>query len=210
MNRVREYFGKVASEWDRIREGYFDESVVAKMLEVFPLRDTMVVVDMGTGTGFVALGLAPFVKKVIGIDASEEMLAVARRNMSERGIRNVEFKVGDIEDIPLEGSSVDAVFGNMVLHHAPHPGRAIRELARIVKPGGGVALTDLDAHENEWFRREMADLWMGFKREDVRRWFEDAGLRDVLVDCVGSNCCAESSEGKGLASVSIFIARGVK
>ena len=83
-------------------------------------------------------------------------------------------------------------------------------MARTLKPGGKLVITDLDSHDFEFLREEHHDRWMGFEREDVKRWFEEANLTNVAIDSAGEDCCAESSCGDESATVSIFVASGVK
>jgi hypothetical protein len=83
-------------------------------------------------------------------------------------------------------------------------------MVRILRPGGRLVITDLDEHSFEFLRTEQRDRWLGFKREDVRMWLSQAGLRGVATDCAGENCCAQSAGGDALASVSIFVAHGQK
>ncbi|VVB68911.1 Methyltransferase domain protein [uncultured archaeon] len=90
----------------------------------------------------------------------------------------------------------------MYLHHVEVPPEAIKEMARILKPGGMLVITDLDEHCFEFLKREHNDHWMGFSRDDIRRWFEGAGLRDIAIGCVGENCCASSSCGSERAKIS--------
>ena len=102
------------------------------------------------------------------------------------------------------------IFSNMYLHHVESPPKAIKEMVRVLKAGGKVVITDLDEHEYEFLRTEQHDRWMGFKRKDIKRWFSEAGLRNVEVDCVGESCCADSSCDSESASISIFVASGEK
>ena len=183
MTDCRDYFGRVAEQWDEIRQGYFSERVREVAIARAKLKSDMVVADVGSGTGFMAAGLAAQVSEVICLDNSPEMLAVARRNLAQSG--NVRFQLAEGESLPLADNSVDAVFANMYLHHAPDPPRAIREMVRILRPGGILVITDMDKHDNEWQRVEMADLWLGFERDQVRTWYEEAGLVEVHVDSTG-------------------------
>lgn len=204
-----DYFDIVADQWDQMRVGYFDESVREAAIAKANLRPDMVVADVGTGTGYVATSLAPLVQKVYGVDASAEMLRVAEENMRRQGLTNVEFKTGDGLNLPFEDNSLDAVFANMYLHHIEEPPLAIAEMVRVLKPGGVLIITDEDKHEHEWLHEEMDDVWLGFDRNQIRRWFVEAGLKEVEVDCTGSDCCAESAEGES-ATISVFVASGIK
>jgi ubiquinone/menaquinone biosynthesis C-methylase UbiE len=204
-----DYFDTVADQWDQMRAGYFDESVREVAIAKANLRPDMVVADVGTGTGYVATRLAPLVYKVYGVDASAKMLRVAEENMRQQGLTNVEFKMGDGLNLPFEDNSLDAVFANMYLHHIEEPPLAIAEMVRVLKPAGVLVITDEDEHEHEWLHEEMDDVWLGFDRDQIRRWFIEAGLEEVEVDCTGSDCCAESAEGASVA-ISVFVAKGIK
>ena len=201
------YFAAVADQWDEIRSGYFTEQMRDAAITKADLPPKAVVADVGTGTGFVAQGLASRAAKVIGFDASPEMLAVARRNLAALG--NVEWREAPGDQLPVAADTLDGVFANMYLHHAPDPAAAIKELARVIKPGGVVCITDLDQHDHEWQREQMADLWLGFARDDIRRWFADAGLKQIEVDCAEGTCNACGPDGT-VEPLSVFVAIGRK
>lgn len=129
-----EYFGRVAGEWDNLRAGFFSEAVRDAAIRKAYLRPEFVVADVGAGTGFMAAGLAPVVKRVIVVDGSQSMLEVARENL--RGFENAEFYHSDGLSLPMPDESLDAVFANMYLHHCPEPLAAIREMVRVLRPGG--------------------------------------------------------------------------
>jgi ArsR family transcriptional regulator len=136
---VKAFFERVAGDWDTMCLAYYDERVIEKMAAVSGAASDMAVADIGTGTGFVAAGIAPKVGRVLAVDNSPAMLEVARKNLAELGIANVELLEGDIVALPMKGASVDAAFANMVLHHAEDPGVMLQEMVRVVKPGGTVA-----------------------------------------------------------------------
>jgi ubiquinone/menaquinone biosynthesis C-methylase UbiE len=113
----------------------------------------------------------------------------------------------------LPDESLDAIFANMYLHHIPQPLDAIREMVRALRPGGRLIITDMDRHPYEWLREELADVWLGFERSEIRDWFEQAGLVNIIVDCSGESCHAESQSPKGIrgeADISIFVAVGTR
>ena len=97
----------------------------------------------------------------------------------------------------------------MYLHHAPDTAKTINEMVRILAPGGVLCITDLDTHDHEWQREQMADVWLGFEREDIRKWFAAAGLTEIDVDCAEGTCDACGPDGS-VKPLSIFVAIGRK
>jgi ubiquinone/menaquinone biosynthesis C-methylase UbiE len=182
---VNEFFERVAGDWDAMRLAYYDERVIEKMAEVSGIGEASEVADVGTGTGFVAAGRAPWMERVVGIDNAPAMLEVARENLQALGASNVDLVVGEASRLPLEDGAVDAAFANMVLHHAEDPEAMLREMARVVRPAGTVAITDEVAHPYSWMREEHADVWLGFEREQVGRYFAAIGLEDYGYEPLG-------------------------
>jgi ubiquinone/menaquinone biosynthesis C-methylase UbiE len=208
-NPSADYFEGVADQWDELRSGYFTEAVRDSALRKAHLHPEMLAADVGAGTGFMAAGLAPLVKRVYVLDGSPAMLEVARRNLAQ--FDNLEFHVADGLSLPLPDSGLDAAFANMYLHHCPDPLAAIHEIARTLRPGGRLVITDMDAHTHERLRTEMHDLWLGFERDQVRAWFDEAGLVNVIVDSTGQSCQSGCAGGEGdSADISIFVASGTK
>jgi ubiquinone/menaquinone biosynthesis C-methylase UbiE len=173
---VKEFFERVAGDWDTMRLAYYDERMIEKIVEVSGADGGMTVADVGTGTGFVAAGVAPRVDRVVAVDNSPAMLAVARKNLAGLGVSNVELVEGDVTALPFGDGSVEAAFANMVLHHAEDPTAMLREMARVVRPGGTVAIVDEVEHPYAWMREEHADVWLGFAEERVEGFFREAGL----------------------------------
>jgi ubiquinone/menaquinone biosynthesis C-methylase UbiE len=206
MDSTRDYFDKVADQWDDMRRAFFGEGVRRASIEAARVGPGMIVADVGTGTGFLAELALDAGARVIGVDISDAMLAQATSRFAGRPF---EARQGDTAVLPLQTEEVDAVLGNMVLHHAEDPPAAIREMARALKPGGTLVITDADSHTHEWLRTEQHDRWLGFARGDISRWFQEAGLDEVTVGDT-REICSPTSDCGTQAAITIFIARGRK
>jgi ubiquinone/menaquinone biosynthesis C-methylase UbiE len=204
----KQYFDEVAQQWDQMRQSFFSEAVREKALAVAQVQPGRLAADIGAGSGFITEALIQKGLKVIAVDQSEPMLAEMRKRLAASN--DIDCRIGEARTLPLADETVDYVFANMYLHHVETPPEAIEEMVRILKPGGILVITDLDEHTFEFLRTEQHDRWMGFKREDVQLWFIEAGLCQAATDCVGEDCCAQSSGGDQSASISIFVAFGEK
>jgi ubiquinone/menaquinone biosynthesis C-methylase UbiE len=206
MDQTQEYFDGIADRWDEMRRAFFGEGVRRAAVDAAGVGPGQIVADVGTGTGFIAKAAIDAGARVIAIDNSEGMLAQVRERFAGRAF---EARQGDTDALPLADGEIDAVLGNMVLHHAPDPAGAIREMARALKPGGRLVITDADTHNYEWLRTEQHDRWLGFERADIARWFNEAGLADVSVGDTHEMCTPSSACGTK-AAITIFLARGTK
>ena len=196
------FFAGAAGEWDKLRAQFYGQSFsTAAMLGLLPAD--WIVADLGCGTGYIAQSLAPYLTrggKVIGIDQSEAMLKAARKRTAE--LLNVEVKRGDLEELPLEDGSCDAALLVLVLAYVADPPLVVREMSRILKPGGRAVIVDLLPHDREEFRRQLGQQTMGFEPEEMTRLLSAAGLVDA--DC---RAIPPEPNVKGPA---LFIATGMK
>lgn len=99
-------------------------------------------------------------------------------------VTNLEYRKGDLEDLPVEDASVDLAFFSQALHHAPHPAIAVREAYRILRPGGRIVVLDLVKHNLQEARELYADLWLGFSQVEVTGFLREAGFQDINTDVV--------------------------
>lgn len=172
------FFGQVANEWDQLRGELFGRHFTAPaLLSLIPRGWT--VADFGCGTGNVAAWLAPHVNEVIAIDRADAMLKAAQKRLAEH--ENVRFLKSSIEDVSLEDSAVDAATCLLVLHFIEDPLPALREMNRVVRPGGRVLVVDMYTHDRSTFRHSMGHLHTGFAPEAMCDLLLEAGFEDPIV-----------------------------
>jgi ArsR family transcriptional regulator len=145
------------------------------------LLPAMRVADLGCGEGYLTVEAARWASRVIAVDRSVQVLARARSLAKRRRVRNILWKRGELEALPIADASVDVALLSQALHHAADPARALSEAARIVVPGGRVLVLDLRRHEQAWVRERLGDRWLGFDDAELARLIKGAGLSDVQV-----------------------------
>ena len=176
--RSQEFFSSAAGQWDRFRDDLFGDRFHLAALAA--LADPgWVVGDLGCGTGHVSAALAPFVARVVAVDASPQMLQAARARVGAAD--NVDLRRGDLESLPIDDARLDVATLMLVLHYVPDPAVALAEVARVLKPGGRLLLVDMMPHERESYRQQMGHVWLGFADEQLRRLMTDAGFTDIRI-----------------------------
>jgi excisionase family DNA binding protein len=203
------YFDQVAPVYDEMRKGSYGDALRDIVISHFTPPTGSEVADIGTGTGYLAKGLAKYAKKVWAIDSSTAMLEVASNDIVKTNINNIELIAGDAHDLPLKDNRLDFVYANLLLHHVLEPALAIKEMFRVLKPGGHIVITDVDQHNYTWVKKEKFDLWLGFEREEINDWFVKAGCIGIEVSDLCCNC--RTSNGSGTTvQIPMFLAVGIK
>ena len=175
--QAAQYFRENAGRWHEIRSLHVPErEVEAELLRLLPTDGVSDLLDIGTGTGRILELFGPKVARAVGVDASREMLAVARANLEKAGLRNCQVRLADMYQLPFAGGSMDAIIIHQVLHYLDEPAEALAEAARVLKPGGRLVVVDFARHELELLRSEHAHRRLGFEDEEVAGWLSQAGL----------------------------------
>jgi len=174
QDKMRAFFDSVAGRHGKdYVPGKSWKAMAEALLRLMPPQ---VIADLGAGDGSFSLLLAQNAEKVIAVDSSAKMIELAREQAHRNHVKNVDYRLGDMEELPIEDASVDIVFFSQSLHHALHPDRAISEAARILKPGGRIAILDLAKHRFEEARDIYADEWLGFGEAELESMLERAAF----------------------------------
>jgi ArsR family transcriptional regulator len=176
------YFNQVAGRFDRsYGPGRSWQAFGQLLLRLLP---PMVVADLGAGEGLLSELLAHRAKKVIAVDNSEKMVAFGANKAKKNKIKNLEFRLGDIDNPPIDPGSVDVVILSQALHHAADPQRAIAATFNILRAGGQILILDLLRHNFDQARELYGDRWLGFPESDLQSWLETAGFKKIEVTLV--------------------------
>lgn len=182
MDQATANFNRVAGRFDRsYGPGRSWQAFGHLLLRMLP---PLVVADLGSGEGLLAELLARRCSRVIAIDNSEKMVAFGARRAEENDVKNLEFRLGDIESPPIESGTIDVAILSQALHHAENPEKAIQAAAGMLKPGGFIVILDLSRHNFEQARHLYGDLWLGFSETDLHKWLERSGFNRVEVSLV--------------------------
>src|SRR5580692_3956668 len=198
---AQNYFRRHAAEWDRIRKLHVADTAVEDAIRTAladkPIRSLL---DLGTGTGRMLELFAEDIERGLGLDLSLDMLALARARLDRAGLKNCSVRRGDIYDLALPRDAFDVVIIHQVLHFLDDSGRAVREAARVLRPGGRLLVVDFAPHDLEFLREEHAHRRLGFANETVTQWLEAAGL-----DFINQQTLAPGPQAK--IAVSIWLGR---
>jgi ubiquinone/menaquinone biosynthesis C-methylase UbiE len=200
------YFRAHAAEWDRIRKLHVaDEAVEEAIRAALAEKPFRSLLDLGTGTGRMLEMFGPAIERGLGLDLSLDMLLLARDRLERAGLRNCSVRQGDIYDLPLANDSFDVVILHQVLHFLDDGARAIREAARVLRPGGRLLVVDFAPHEQEFLREQFAHRRLGFAADTVTQWVTASGLEPVMHKSLTPE---PGSEGK--IAVSLWLARDTR
>jgi ArsR family transcriptional regulator len=181
--RSLEFFDRHARLWDELARTLLPTpDYCSRLLELIPRGAT--ILEVGVGTGGLLPELAARAGSVIGVDHSPAMLAEARRRLAEGGTTGIDLRLGEMTHLPLPDQSVACALANMVLHHAAEPLAVLREVRRVLAPGGLLLLADLARHEREAAREQLADQWLGFEERELRTWLATAGFSEFRCEQV--------------------------
>src|SRR5437660_2058589 len=165
-DNMRRYFDELAGRLGRqYVPGRSWKGIAEALLKLMP---PMVIADLGAGEGTISQLMAQRASKVIAIDNSEKMVEFGAALARKHRIATLEYRLGDLEDVPIRSGTVDLAFLSQALHHAHHPERAVAEAWRILTPGGRITILDLNRHQFEQARELYADLWLGCTELGVR------------------------------------------
>lgn len=176
------YFNQIAGRFDRVYgPGRSWQAFGHLLLRILP---PLVVADLGAGEGLLSELLARRVKKVIAVDNSEKIVEFGKAKAKKNGLKNLEFRQGDLQNPPIDANSVDLVILSQALHHAEIPAESIVAAHKILKRGGQILILDLLKHNFDKARELYGDRWLGFAESDLHHWLENAGFKKIEVSIV--------------------------
>ena len=178
-DRSRAYFDELAGRFGKdYVPGRSWKALAESLIKVLNYQ---VVADLGAGEGTLAQLLAQRAEKVIAVDLSPKMVEFGQNLAAQNGLANLEYRIGDIENPPIENDSLDLAILSQALHHAEHPQRALDAAFRILKPGGRLIVLDLLQHHFEEARELYADRWLGFSESELASMLETAGFEHIEI-----------------------------
>jgi ubiquinone/menaquinone biosynthesis C-methylase UbiE len=182
QDKARKYFDELAGKFGRSYvPGRSWKALAHTFISLLP---PLTVADLGAGEGTLSQLLAKNARRVIAIDNSPKMVEFGSELAKKHGFKNLEYRLGDIEDPPIAKNSVDFAILSQALHHAIHPQRAVAAARRILKRGGRLVILDLLSHRFERARELYADHWLGFSEVQLHQFLEKSGFRQIEASVV--------------------------
>jgi RNA polymerase sigma factor (sigma-70 family) len=182
---VRNYFEKIAPTWDDYVASAYEAELQERLTRLLPWQKDMTLLDVGTGTGYLAGMMAPLAGKVIGVDCSPAMLARGGEKMAQAGYEHVTFREGMAERLPVATNSVDVAMCHMLLHHVVSPRTVLSEMRRVVRPGGYVLIIDASAHKHHWTIEAFGDVHYGTNLKRLQKHLSALNIKPLLIDDAG-------------------------
>lgn len=181
-DKLRSYFDELAGRFGRhYLPGRSWQGLAEMLLRLMP---PLVIADLGAGEGTLALMLAQRAERVIAVDNSSKMIEYGSEVARTHGVKNLEYRLGDLEELPFDKPEVDVALFHQSLHHALHPDKAVAEAYRILKPGGKIVILDLLKHGFDQARELYADVWLGFSQVEMMRLLRAADFRTPEISVV--------------------------
>ena len=193
--KTRQFFNAIAEDWDALNREVLGDFDLAEAVCAAVPAQCGVAADLGCGTGMVLERLRFHARELIGVDGSSRMLEFARRRFAADGHGDgepqVSLRIGELEHLPLRDGEAQFACINLVLHHLSEPLPALKEIRRILQPGGLLLATDFDKHGNERMRKDYGDRWLGFDENVLHGMFVRAGFvpRRTTRQPVGKGLC---------------------
>src|ERR1700682_4694558 len=182
QDKTREYFDELAGKFGRSYvPGRSWKALAHTLITLLP---PLTVADLGAGEGTLSQLLAKRARKVIAIDNSPKMVEFGSQLAKKHGFKNLEYRLGDIEDPPITKESIDLAVFSQALHHAIRPGRAVASAHRMLRKRGHIVVLDLLSHRFEKARELYADRWLGFSEVKLHELLEKGGFREIEVSVV--------------------------
>jgi ArsR family transcriptional regulator len=181
-HKAEQYFNQIAGRFDRsYGPGRSWQAFGQMLLRILP---PLTIADLGSGEGLLSELLAHRAKKVIAVDNSEKMVTFGADKAKRNGLKNLEFRLGDLENPPIDIASVDLVILSQALHHAEQPEKTLLSAHKILRAHGQIMILDLLAHQFDQAHQLYGDRWLGFREADLHRWLEEAGFKKIDIAIV--------------------------
>ncbi|MBD7910798.1 MULTISPECIES: methyltransferase domain-containing protein [Clostridium] len=205
----KKYFDNIASSWNKMRSEYFRDEVRERILEKLDVQNK-VVGDLGCGTGFISLALAKRKANIVfSIDQARNMLKELKMESIKHGYNNIYPVKSLLDDLVIFDETLDAITINMALHHVINAQKAIKEMYRVLKKGGKVVISDVYEHNGQWAKTEMFDEWLGFSNNQIYKWLDSSGFKNISIENTELKARGYSSKGE-YTETDIFVATAIK